>query len=313
MEKTIIRFVLIFCILILSIFNVVDVQNIRTLIVSGEKEYKIKMKQHLLCLMLAYPEHAVDLERSDDGNVYLIMKSGAKILYDDKEKKSMEEKIAKPDLQDMMEQIYPLGAIDRLMDVDFDPGRSRVYPLLEEVYGATSKQIQSNLDDVKTDYGYLLFNGSNNAAKALESVMADLIPLAQSRPDIRPYIMPYGGTFNYRNIAGTNRLSPHAFGIAIDLATNKNDYWQWASRKEGEERLKAYPQEIVDIFEKNNFIWGGKWGHFDILHFEYRPEIIMMASYFGNENDTEALWYKGAPMDNTLTIKYINRIDEVIR
>jgi hypothetical protein len=21
-------------------------------------------------------------------------------------------------------------------------------------------------------------------------------------------------------------------------------------------------------------IWGGKWGHFDTMHFEYRPELL---------------------------------------
>ena len=35
-----------------------------------------------------------------------------------------------------------------------------------------------------------------------------------------------------------------------------------------------YPQEIVEIFEKHGFIWGGKWSHFDLMHFEYRPELL---------------------------------------
>jgi hypothetical protein len=35
-----------------------------------------------------------------------------------------------------------------------------------------------------------------------------------------------------------------------------------------------YPQEIVEIFEKHGFIWGGKWSHFDLMHFEYRPEML---------------------------------------
>ncbi|SHJ16451.1 M15 family metallopeptidase [Lutispora thermophila] len=313
MKKTLLRLIQISSIAILSLFNIVDIQNLRTLIEPGDNEYEIRMKQHLLCLMLAYPEYIVDLKRSEDDNVYLIMKSGNKILYDDKKNKSLSEKIAEPDLQDMMEQIYPLGPIDRLMDIDFDPGRVRSYPLLKEVYGATRQQVQSNLETVKTDYLNMKFNRNNNAAKALESVMTELIPLAQERPDIKACVIPYCGTFNYRKIAGTNLLSAHAFGIAIDLAMDKRDYWQWASREEGEKRLKSYPMEIVHIFEKNNFIWGGKWGHFDILHFEYRPEIIMMASYFGNRKNTKELWYEGAPMGNELAVKYIKRIDEVIR
>jgi len=30
-------------------------------------------------------------------------------------------------------------------------------------------------------------------------------------------------------------------------------------------------------FEHHGFIWGGKWWHFDTMHFEYRPEIIAYA------------------------------------
>ena len=30
-----------------------------------------------------------------------------------------------------------------------------------------------------------------------------------------------------------------------------------------------------DIFEKYGFIWGGKWFHYDGMHFEYRPKLIL--------------------------------------
>ena len=33
----------------------------------------------------------------------------------------------------------------------------------------------------------------------------------------------------------------------------------------------------VDAFEAEGFIWGGRWYHFDSLHFEYRPELIALA------------------------------------
>jgi hypothetical protein len=35
--------------------------------------------------------------------------------------------------------------------------------------------------------------------------------------------------------------------------------------------------EIVLTFERHGFIWGGKWGHFDTMHFEYRPELLQAA------------------------------------
>ena len=34
------------------------------------------------------------------------------------------------------------------------------------------------------------------------------------------------------------------------------------------------PMDIVRIFEKHGFIWGGKWYHYDTMHFEYRPELL---------------------------------------
>jgi len=37
------------------------------------------------------------------------------------------------------------------------------------------------------------------------------------------------------------------------------------------------PQQIVDIFERHGFIWGGKWYHYDTMHFEYRPELLGMS------------------------------------
>ena len=32
--------------------------------------------------------------------------------------------------------------------------------------------------------------------------------------------------------------------------------------------------KIVEIFERHGFIWGGKWYHYDTMHFEYRPELL---------------------------------------
>lgn len=29
--------------------------------------------------------------------------------------------------------------------------------------------------------------------------------------------------------------------------------------------------------ERHGFIWGGRWYHYDTMHFEYRPEMIAIA------------------------------------
>lgn len=279
----------------------------------ASSSYEITMRQDLLCLMLGYPEYISGIETSDNGDIYLIMKSGKKLIYDDKKTKNAEQKMANPDIQDMLEQPYTLTAINKLMEKDFDPGRVRVYGLLKEVYGDNKQQIEKQLGNVNTGGRSFQFSKSNAAGDALKAAMTELIALAKSNNRVGAAAFPSSGTFNYRVISGTNRLSPHAFGIAIDLARDSRDYWQWATREQGQKRLEVYPQEIVEIFEKNNFVWGGKWGHFDILHFEYRPEIILKARYFGNSSNSSEEWYKGAPFEDILVKEYINKIEEALK
>jgi len=94
------------------------------------------------------------------------------------------------------------------------------------------------------------------------------------------YLRPTQGTYNCRAIAGTNRYSAHRFGIAIDIAGAHSHYWAW-SKPEANGRFpykNEIPREIVHIFEKHGFIWGGKWYHYDTMHFEYRPELIVPAN-----------------------------------
>ncbi|WP_333860507.1 M15 family metallopeptidase [Clostridium sp.] len=272
--------------------------------------YNVTMKQDILCLMMAYKNYIVDIEKDNNENVYLIAKSGKKILYDDKKNKSFEEKLNNTDLQDMLEQHYPKEPIDKIMDKDMDPGRLRVYSLLKEVYGLNKSTVEANLKKVNLGYGNFQFNGNNDASKSLENVMKELIPLARKRSDISRCLFPGSGTFNYRCISGTSLLSPHAFGIAIDLARDRRDYWKWVSKEEGNKRLREYPKEIVEIFEKNNFVWGGKWNHFDILHFEYRPEIILKTRYFENKNENDDHWYGNVPCEDELVKNCIKKIEE---
>lgn len=299
-----------FNIFIICFFIMVNIPIISK--ASDEKDYKTEMKQDILTLMLAYPEYIMGIEKKSDDEIYLIMKSGKKIIYDDKRKKSHEEKLANPDLQDMLEQDYPLDKGTEIMDRSFDPGRARHYELLNEIYGNSKQSIEKNLINLKYGYTNYQFNGKNKANTSLEAALKELMPLAKSRGDIGSILYPASGTYNYRVISGTGRLSPHSYGIAIDLKSDKRDYWKWSSEKQGKERLSDYPKELVEAFEKNNFVWGGKWGHFDILHFEYRPEIILKAKYFGNwKNDSK--WYEGAPLEEETTKKCIDIIDQKLQ
>ncbi|MCC9295137.1 M15 family metallopeptidase [Clostridium sp. WLY-B-L2] len=273
-------------------------------------DYNTTLKQDILCLMMAYPGYITDVEKDNGGSVYIVMKSGKKILYDDKREKSFEEKFQNTDLQDMMEQPYQLGTVDGAAQKNSDPGRLRVYSLLKEVYGDNKNSVESNLEMANLGYRRFQFNGNNGASISLENAMKELMPISQKRGDISKCLFPSSGTFNYRYISGTGMLSPHSFGIAIDLARDRRDYWKWVPRTEGSLRIKEYPREIVEIFEKNNFVWGGKWSHFDTLHFEYRPEIILKSRYFDDKSQNKKYWYEGAPYKDESVKNYIGKINE---
>jgi hypothetical protein len=91
--------------------------------------------------------------------------------------------------------------------------------------------------------------------------------------------------------------------------SNKYDYWHWSTRDQGQSRLNNYPQQIPRIFEKYGFIWGGKWGNFDIMHYEYRPEIIYKARYFAKDTVAGIPWYAGL-QDQQEAMKYVWWIEE---
>ena len=78
------------------------------------------------------------------------------------------------------------------------------------------------------------------------------------------------------DIKDTDRLSMHSFGIAIDLAPATTQYWKDEASSETAKigYKNTMPLSIVRIFEKHGFIWGGRWYHYDTMHFEYRPELL---------------------------------------
>ena len=67
--------------------------------------------------------------------------------------------------------------------------------------------------------------------------------------------------------------------MTIDINVSYGDYWQWQCKCTDESKEILYrnriPEIIVAIFEKYGFIWGGNWTHFDTMHFEYRPELLI--------------------------------------
>ncbi len=90
--------------------------------------------------------------------------------------------------------------------------------------------------------------------------------------------------FNYRVVEGTDTLSRHAFGLAVDVNPFYNPYVTYNNRSrsifppEAEEyadRSAEFPYKIDEndlcykLFTEHGFIWGGNWNNSkDYQHFE---------------------------------------------
>ncbi len=209
----------------------------------------------------------------------LVWQDGTRMpISDGKPKKSFDAILDHPDIDDMFAIPYAAGTPAHPPALNEDPGRIRYEPLFRKMYGDCRKgEVQPQLRKVawmpSAGGGPLLFTTVNGAADHLEAAIRDLAKLP---PAMTRYLVPSAGTLNCRVIAGTDRMSMHAYGAAIDINTRFTDYWLWA--KAPKAGLIPYrnriPQAVVDVFERHRFIWGGKWYHYDTMHFEYRPELL---------------------------------------
>ena len=236
-------------------------------------------KINLIVMFKSYPEYIKGISIDENDFIYLLLFNGERCLYDDKKNKTFEEKLNAPDIEDTLSLIYPMTNPMDKITLNHDPGRFRSISLLKAVYGKTKKEVGANLIPVNFCGNTVLFNKHNGASEALQKVSDELSALIKTQPHLKKYVEKLGGTFNWRTIAGTEILSAHSFGIAIDLNTKVSAYWRESSSAKIPyfSRLN-YPIEIIKIFEAHGFIWGGKWYHYDTMHFEYRPELLQKSS-----------------------------------
>lgn len=208
----------------------------------------------------------------------IILKNGTVLpYYTNSKKEAWEEKINNADLDLQLSQQYTKGKMATNPSYLFDPGRLRYQPFFEALYGKTKKEIEKNLVQIEwpTSHGnvILLVNKIGDVDKKLYLIGQELTKLP---PDERIW-GDNPSTYYFRTIKDTNRLSMHSFGIAIDISPSRAQYW----KNEAKDELahisykNTIPLSVVNIFEKYGFIWGGKWYHYDTMHFEYRPELLV--------------------------------------
>lgn len=226
-------------------------------------------------LLSAYPDFIIGY----DGNE-LLFADGTRLTYDDGRKKNFEEMLDHSDAEDMFRMVYNSsrthpGYLE-------DAGRSRCEKLFKKMYGHTADEVRKKL--VKVDWlnEQVTFTSVNGAADSLRKVSAEL----RRHAALHKYLKS-SGTFYWRKVRGAQRQSAHSYGIAFDIGVKYSDYWKWKNPDASETTRIAYanriPKEIVRIFEKYGFIWGGAWYHYDTMHFEFRPEILRAANIHGNK------------------------------
>ncbi len=121
----------------------------------------------------------------------------------------------------------------------------------------------------------------------LGKVEEKILALAQEDNEVKAFLenLKSNDGYQWRIIAGTKRKSFHSLGIAIDVLPKsqggKQIFWSWAKDKYPDTWMLVPlknrwmpPQSVINIFEEEGFIWGGKWMIYDNMHFEYHPELI---------------------------------------
>jgi hypothetical protein len=205
----------------------------------------------------------------------LIWKDGTRMpVSDGRSDKSFEEKLRDASILDQLSMRYPKGPLAKPPGLHEDPGRFRNTAFFDKMYGDCSKgEVRRKLATVawlpQSGGGSVRITTVNAVADRLRAVSVDLDGLA---PELKKLAFPSAGAFACRTVKDTGVRSMHAWGAAIDLNAKFADYWLWEPK--GGRYRDRIPGEIVEIFERHGFIWGGKWGHFDTMHFEYRPELL---------------------------------------
>jgi hypothetical protein len=222
-------------------------------------------------LVAAYPQALT----GHDGN-QIFWRDGTVMSVDDGiENKPFADLLRKATILNQLSLPYPPGK-STPPEVNDDPGRFRNEAFFKKMYGdCNAGEVAKNLVPViwlPRSWGkWIQVTRVNGVADRLKEVSAEI---DQLEPAIKRAAYPIAGVYSCRPVADTGKMSLHGYAAAIDLNLKYSDYWLWAGKSKVIPYKNRMPQQIVDIFERHGFIWGGKWYHYDTMHFEYRPELL---------------------------------------
>ena len=130
------------------------------------------------------------------------------------------------------------------------------------------------IDEALTEDVAKLFAAMLDADFPVTSAIPVSVPRF-SWDDVRSMTANNCSGFNYRTIAGTERLSYHALGKAIDINPALNPYFHHGIvEPPGAEYLVSRPGTIaadsflVRLMDELGWEWGGRWKNPDYQHFQ---------------------------------------------
>lgn len=85
------------------------------------------------------------------------------------------------------------------------------------------------------------------------------------------HLEPYAGGFEFRRSRGSDKLSMHAIGLAIDFDPLGNPFLEPPETTFFGETSEG--QAIVRLFEIHGFFWGGRFARPDAMHFQWATEV----------------------------------------
>jgi len=173
-----------------------------------------------------------------------------------------------------------------------DPGRIRPAEVFTYMYGRTASQRKAKMRHVKwigdehCENNTILVTTVNGVDKALEQIAQEIRALPEENRQLLEGTVIHAGAFSgycERHVRDyPERTSAHSYGIAVDV-NHDDSYFIGCHKDEPYAYRNNMPKSLVDIFELHGFIWGGRWHSYDIMHFEYRPELLL---YTGKAADT---------------------------
>lgn len=177
---------------------------------------------------------------------------------------------------------YPLGPLTEPPPLLEDPVRST--DLLEQLFGRTEPYIREHGRSSRFLDHRVFVN--EVCREPLARVEEEIREAARTDPAVAAWVdgLEIVYSFEDKEVAGSASRSYHAFGLALDLIPTsygrRQVYWKWSRVYDRQwyripvSRRYSPPQPVIEAFEHHGFVWGGKWSHFDTIHFEYRPEIL---------------------------------------